>query len=198
MADDGPADESDEDFLGRLQELALRQERQDGSLTFVEYVMRTLTAEEQEKLREIAAAEGLRTEILLRELQVKTIAARADIDATIATAERLKAERHRSIITSEHTTASGTTKIEIENASRPCYIATACYGDPGHPDVQVFRHLRDRTLRRSRTGRAFVGAYERLSPPLARRLAGHWSRRVVRAAVLDPLARALRRHGGYG
>lgn len=182
----------DQDFLVRLQEMALQQEHLDGSMTFVEYVMRTLTPEEQEKLRALAAEEGLRIEILLQELRVKTLAARGDIEATIATAERLKSQNLASKITSEHTTASGTTRIEITHKTRPCYIATACYGDPDHPDVRVLRRFRDERLLPARWGRAAVTLYECLSPPLARRLRPEgWFSGFVRRALLKPLVRRL-------
>jgi hypothetical protein len=187
-------DESDQDFLVRLQDMALRQEHQDGSMTYIEYVMRTLTPEEQQKLRVLAATEGLRTEVLLQELRVKTIAARGDIDATIATAERLRQTGQNSKITSEHATASGTTRIEIENKKRPCYIATACYGDADHPDVAALRRFRDITLQRSAPGRVFITAYERLSPPLAARLGPQqWFGRAIRHGLLEPFVRRLTR-----
>ena len=186
--------ESDETFLTRLQEMALRQERQEGSLTFVEYVMRTLTPEEQEKLRALAAAEGLKAEILLRELQVKTIAARGDIEATIATAEELKVREHTSKITSEHATASGTTRIEIDNKPRPCYIATACYDDPNHPDVLALRAFRDETLLLTRIGRILVAGYDVCSPPLARRLGTNRALAdLIRRHILTPLVGRLTR-----
>lgn len=189
---DGTPGESDQDFLVRLQELALREEHQDGAMTYIEYVMKTLTPREQEQLRALAAAEGLRTDILLQELKIKTIAARGDIDATIATAERLKQTGQNSKITSEHATASGTTKIEIENKKRPCYIATACYGDAEHPDVVALRHFRDGTLRLSAVGRAFIWAYELLSPPLAASLRQRqWVGSKVRHVVLEPLVRRI-------
>ena len=105
--------ESDQDFLLRLQDLALAQERQAGEMTYVDFVMRTLTPEEQEKLRAVAVAEGLRTEILLRELQVKTLAARADIELTISTAQRLKEQHQEGRVVSDHATASGSTHVEI-------------------------------------------------------------------------------------
>ena len=191
---DGTPGESDQDFLVRLQELALREEHQDGAMTYIEYVMKTLTPREQEQLRALAATEGLRTDILLQELKIKTIAARGDIDATIATADRLKQTGQNSKITSEHATASGTTKIEIENKKLPCYIATACYGNAKHPDVVVLRKFRDGILRRSWLGRAFIGVYELVSPPLAARLGSHqkignW----VRRCLLKPLVRRLDR-----
>ena len=184
--------ENDEDFLVRLQDLALAQERQDGTMSYVDFVMRTLTPEEQEKLRAIAVAEGLRTEILLRELQVKTLAARGDIDATIATAETLKVQKHNSKITSEHATASGTTRIEITHKTRPCYIATACYGDPAHPDVAALRHFRDNRLLPTLPGRALVTLYNLLSPPLARHLSPSSSiSAFLRRRLLEPWARRL-------
>ena len=189
---DGTPGESDQDFLVRLQELALREEHQGGAVTYIEYVMKTLTPHEQEQLRALAATEGLRTDILLQELKIKTIAARGDIDATIATAERLKQTGQNSKIMSEHATASGTTKIEIENKKRPCYIATACYGDAEHPDVVALRRFRDRTLRRSWLGRTFIGVYEFVSPPLAARLGPH--QRVgnwVQRCLLEPIVKRI-------
>ena len=110
----------DQDFLVRLQDLALTQEWQNGAMSYVDFVMRTLTPTEQEKLRAIAIAEGLRTEILLRELHVKTLAAKADIELTIATTQNLKEQHHRGRIMSEHATASGTTRIEI--VLEPCLL----------------------------------------------------------------------------
>lgn len=110
----------DQDFLVRLQDLALTQEWQNGAMSYVDFVMRTLTPAEQEKLRAIAIAEGLRTEILLRELHVKTLAAKADIELTIATTQNLKEQHHHGRIMSEHATASGTTRIEI--VLEPCLL----------------------------------------------------------------------------
>ena len=104
---------TDQDFLVRLQDLALTQEWQNGAMSYVDFVMRTLTPLEQEKLRSVAVAEGLRTEILLRELHVKTLAAKADIELTLETTQKLKDQHHSGRIISEHATASGTTQIEV-------------------------------------------------------------------------------------
>jgi hypothetical protein len=113
------ATDTDQDFLVRLQDLALTQEWHDGAMSYVDFVMRTLTPSEQEKLRAIAIAEGLRTEILLRELHVKTLAAKADIDLTLATTQNLKEQHYHGKVMSEHATASGTTRIEITLESCP-------------------------------------------------------------------------------
>lgn len=65
-----------------------------------------------------------------------------------------------------------------------CYIATAVYGDYDAPQVLTLRRFRDNVLLNSRHGRAFVRAYYRLSPPLAKKLTPH-SRltRLIRSAL---------------
>jgi hypothetical protein len=194
---EGPEDMATDDsetLLVRIQDLALTQEHKEGRLSFVEYVMRTLTTEEQERLRALAATEGVRLEVLLEELRVKTKAADGDIQATIATAEQLKRGRHKSRIVSDHATASGSTHIEIDNRSRPCYIATACYGDANHPDVRALRQWRDHTLVERWQGRVLIRLYHLLSPTLARRLSNRGLvGRLVRQHALEPLVRHLTR-----
>lgn len=71
-------------------------------------------------------------------------------------------------------------------ANAMCFVATAAYGDPSHPDVEVLRRFRDRYLMRSRAGRAFVGLYYRYSPPLARFVAKRPALRALSRAVLGP------------
>lgn len=48
-----------------------------------------------------------------------------------------------------------------------CFVATAAYGDPGHPMVQVLRDFRDRYLLSSRGGRWFVKQYYAHGPAAA-------------------------------
>ena len=49
-----------------------------------------------------------------------------------------------------------------------CYIATHCYGNENHPDVELFRLFRDKTLSRTKSGRIFVDIYYSMSPILLR------------------------------
>ncbi len=75
-----------------------------------------------------------------------------------------------------------------------CFVATAAYGDPSHPDVEVLRQVRDRYLKKSRAGRAFVDLYYRYSPPVARFVAKHPVLREFSRIMLVPavaISRAL-------
>lgn len=72
-----------------------------------------------------------------------------------------------------------------------CFIATAAYGTPWHPHVQSLRAFRDARLRPSRLGRAFVAAYERVSPPLAKVIARHDALRAAARAGLTPVVLAV-------
>jgi hypothetical protein len=69
-----------------------------------------------------------------------------------------------------------------------CFIATAAYGSEDHVEVVRLRAFRDDVLRRSRSGRAAIRIYERVSPPLAdvvRR--SPTCRATVRALILRPV-----------
>lgn len=79
-----------------------------------------------------------------------------------------------------------------------CFVATAVYGDPLHPDVVWLRRWRDRHLEPGARGRlvmrAVVGVYRRVGPPLARALRRRpRAAAVVRERILAPLVSVLRR-----
>jgi len=76
----------------------------------------------------------------------------------------------------------------IETAS-VCFIATAAYGTPMAEEVQVLRDLRDSHLLTNPPGRAFVGFYYRISPPIARFITEHdVLKPVVRAGLVPAVA----------
>jgi hypothetical protein len=73
-----------------------------------------------------------------------------------------------------------------------CFIATAAHGTPMAEDVRVLRRLRDEVLAPYAAGRAFVAAYERLSPPIAAFIARHESARTATRVALWPVVQVAR------
>lgn len=57
---------------------------------------------------------------------------------------------------------------EASHAGGACFVATAAYGDPWHPDVVSLRAFRDTHLVRFRLGRRFIRFYWQIGPKLAR------------------------------
>jgi len=78
---------------------------------------------------------------------------------------------------------------ERRGQSRACFIATAAYGDADAPEVEALRRFRDRKLLTNRPGAAFVQAYYRLSPPIARLIARKPRLRTAVRRTLDFLGR---------
>jgi len=79
----------------------------------------------------------------------------------------------------------------IDQASS-CFVATAACGDPDAWEVASLRALRDTHLRRTGPGRLLIGAYARLSPPVAGAIGRHPTlRRLARRLVVAPLARIV-------
>jgi YVTN family beta-propeller protein len=67
-----------------------------------------------------------------------------------------------------------------------CFIATAAFGSPLEPQVVLLREFRDRMLKASGPGRAFVRLYERYSPPLADSIAKSEGLRAMVRVMLWP------------
>jgi hypothetical protein len=78
------------------------------------------------------------------------------------------------------------------SSSGPCFIATAAYGTPQAGEISVLRHFRDKYLLTNRLGAAFVRAYYRLSPPIARFITAHEPVRAAVRAVLTPIVALAR------
>ena len=79
-------------------------------------------------------------------------------------------------------------------SSSDCFIATAVYGDPLHPDVEFLRYFRDENLLRSRLGRAFVELYYRYAPSFASKLSPHPKVcKVLRIYFLESIVKFLQR-----
>ncbi len=74
-----------------------------------------------------------------------------------------------------------------EEGGSDCFIATAAYGSPAAPHVQILREFRDSYLLTNRAGRWFVVQYYRYSPPAASWLAKHPMAKAGVRILLTPL-----------
>jgi len=72
-----------------------------------------------------------------------------------------------------------------------CFIATAAYGSPIEPHVEMLREFRDQYLLTFGPGKLFVSLYYRFSPPLAHFIANHeYLKFTVRIALLPAVGAA--------
>jgi M6 family metalloprotease-like protein/uncharacterized repeat protein (TIGR02543 family) len=68
-----------------------------------------------------------------------------------------------------------------------CFIATAAYGSPLHPHLDILRDFRDDYLMNNWFGRKLVGLYYRYSPSIAGFIANHKLLRVMVRVNLVPI-----------
>jgi endonuclease YncB( thermonuclease family) len=68
-----------------------------------------------------------------------------------------------------------------------CFIATAAYGSPIDPHVQILRDFRDNHLLTNKLGRRFVSIYYSYSPAIADYISKHESLKAVTRLSLLPI-----------
>jgi parallel beta-helix repeat protein len=69
---------------------------------------------------------------------------------------------------------------------RPCFIATAAYGTPMAPQIQILRDFRDQYLLTNPVGKALEDFYYQISPPIAEFITEHPALKPVVRAGLVP------------
>jgi hypothetical protein len=70
-------------------------------------------------------------------------------------------------LTSDLETGAGKLRIESRSGTT-CFVATAAYGDPDHPDVVFLRTFRDSKLKANAAGRVFIAFYWKVGPVAAK------------------------------
>jgi hypothetical protein len=132
-------------------------------------VLKELKPEEVERLQRKAAEGQMAIELETLKKAHQFQAASADIDQfinqikTLEFAMRGKTSSYKA--TGQFTTATGQTNIEAKKGW--CFVATAVYGDPMHPNVVLLQHFRDKHLEPNAAGRLFIRWYYRVGPHLA-------------------------------
>lgn len=76
-------------------------------------------------------------------------------------------------------------------ANPDCFVASAAYRSPNHPDVWLLRWYRDEVLRHRFVGRAFIRAYWILGPALAEYVRKEGNRVVVARFVVSQVVRLI-------
>jgi hypothetical protein len=74
-----------------------------------------------------------------------------------------------------------------------CFIATAAFGSPMTQELNILRKWRDQELLNTYIGRAFVGIYYSISPPIAEYIEKSDSRRSIARFFLNPLVAIIKR-----
>jgi len=68
-----------------------------------------------------------------------------------------------------------------------CFIATATYGTPLHPKLNILRDFRDEYLSKTSVGRALIKTYYKISPPFAKLISKSSKLRTLSKKILNPL-----------
>ena len=96
----------------------------------------------------------------------------------------------RQSVTSDIDTGAGKMRIESKSGAT-CFVASAAYEDPNHPEVMFLRWYRDQVLVNSQAGRIVTAAYWKVGPSLARAIAPYPRARHIARAAISTLVQAL-------
>lgn len=89
-------------------------------------------------------------------------------------------------------TQEGTSSAQ-EEPKKGCFIATAVYGTPAAPEIEVLRKFRDNTLLQNGFGRKFVEFYYQASPPAADFISEHpLVKETARILLVEPVVKLIK------
>ena len=105
-------------------------------------------------------------------------------DAQLADAEENAMDSYRGCLWRKNYTDDDGASFWIVGG---CFIATAAYGSPVDPYVEILRKFRDQYLLTNKTGRKFARIYYAYSPVLAGYISNHESLKVITRLSLLPV-----------
>lgn len=102
-----------------------------------------------------------------------------------------KTTRHN--VTTDIETGAGKMRLESKSGAT-CFVATAAYGDPNHPDVMYLRWYRDNVLCNSAVGRLFIDIYWKIGPILAKAISPHSTAQKLAKAAISSFVHKLKKN----
>jgi hypothetical protein len=135
----------------------------------VDKALGTLSQEQLSALGLEAGKEIIRMKVKAQEQGMDYVAGKKAIEDHIETFDALdkRGRTTRQTVESQVNTGAGRMNITSKSGAS-CFVATAAYGDPDHPDVRFLRSFRDGFLAHHQVGRAFIDWYWRVGPRMAR------------------------------
>ena len=156
---------------------------------------KSLNPTQRQEIMAKAAEEALRLEAKSREQQLDYVAGKKSVEDHIDTFNMLdkqgKLTRHS--VTTDVKTGAGNMRIESKSGAT-CFVATAIYGDPEHPDVVFLRAFRDIVLSQNQLGRKFIAWYWRLGPGLAQRVSESKILKAIFRKMVFLIVKGLKSH----
>ena len=140
--------------------------------SFVKKAVESLDTESRRDIANYAAKKAVDLEAKKYEQEMDLDAATRDIENHIDAFEMLNKDGRltRNKLTSDLKSGAGNMRLESKSGAS-CFIATVCYGDIEHPDLDVLRNFRDQKLAKTTSGSKFIDWYYDHGPSLAHYIA---------------------------
>jgi len=137
--------------------------------SLIEESLANLTPQQRQNLLAKAAEEALRIEVKLREQDIDYQSGRRLLEDHIETFDRLDKSGNTTRHTVNTETRMGAGKVTVQSKTGGvCFVATATYESPNHPDVILLRRFRDETLANYDWGVRFIEWYWKTGPSMAK------------------------------
>jgi hypothetical protein len=170
-----------------------------GSRSLLDLATSNLTQEELAAIRQKALEERLRLEVdaqqrnLDNQLGRRAAEDHVDMFNSLEKGGKLTSQK----LVSDIKTGAGNMRIESKSGTT-CFVATAAYGDPDHEDVAFLRQYRNKTLRNTVLGRAFIASYWKVGPALARPVRANKTLQRIARRLIGSLVKLLRQRERNG